>query len=86
MPIYRYKCDNCGRLTEVMASLKEGAPRDHVCNQEIRYPKERVSLKPEAWLDAPTTNPVEDFEITTTQCAGMARRIYDDFQFHISGR
>lgn len=83
MPIYRYKCESCGIITEELRSLKEGAPEDHVCGRVVNYPV-LPKLEPEAWLDEPTTEPL--LESKKVLCPGTTRRIYDSFQFHISGR
>jgi len=83
MPVYRYKCESCGLITEEIRSLKEGARGDHTCGRKLNIPA-IPNTSPEAWLDKPTAPPVLDSK--TVICSGTVTRIYDSFQFHISGR
>ncbi|MGW8177746.1 MAG: hypothetical protein ACWGQW_02960 [bacterium] len=82
MPIYRYKCTKCKRIREVTAPLSEGAPPDYVCR--MKYVHTYIPPVPvELGVDPAEPDEPEFYE---TECGGTMKRIYDTFQFHISGR
>lgn len=62
MPIYRYRCTECGHEIEVIQELSEEKPDTKEIEHEQRY------------------------DMYTRQCPGVYKRMYDTFQFHISGR
>lgn len=87
MPIYRYKCTECRHEIEIhkeFSEIPDGMPAELPKMCQVLIPK-LLPVTDIEWIDendVPRSCPSP----TEYHCRGKMKRVYDDFQFHISGR